>query len=268
MTGSAVMNHLRYLELNEPVYATYGWGCWLEVEAEVNRLTLKSELTDVILRPLLRKREAGAGRSADILLLLCWRSLLAIHYLVKSYECDQLDRWSDLTWHFMEVLHRFNLSARPDHIGRKIFNDTKTNLVEQYESERQRHQGVGGAAESDEDDGDPERELARAPGASIEFATADLRIQRTWIRARLHRLVEEGHLTRPQYFALLGRHLHGDSMFDLGTRLGIQEEAAKKHYQRAVENLKNFAPTLSPNAADTPLYPVGRVRTERKRHGM
>lgn len=210
------------------------FATWADVIAFLRAGTSDDPSKDKILRPILAANRAGRdSRWRTILLLIFWPGLLSIHYQKRHWDKDPDELWDNLTWIFLAILPRIDVTRRPDRLVQKVINDTAHHLHDEYRRiwdclEREENPGLealNSVAAGPETD--PYRMFLRQEAQEIEIR-------------RLRRHIEAGRITEVDFHLIIGTRVYGKQVGDCGRELGLAYQAAKKRRQRAEEAIRRF----------------------------
>ena len=220
----------------------------------LNTVGIKTVDADGVLGPVLEATKTDPDEVwHSILTFLFWDQLRRIHDYTARLDDDPGHRFALISWRFLQATHRIDLASRGTKFGKKLFNDTFHDVREHYAAERDHPEH-----QAPEDEDDTCDYFDRQPGYDLTQARVEFQLDRERAIAGLRGLVRRGLINRPDYQILLGCHLYGRSIAEMAAHLGVPYEAAKKRRLRAVEKLQKTWPELSPDHADSPLYPIER----------
>jgi hypothetical protein len=193
---------------------------------------------DRILQPIFTAlRRDGLHRWSSILLLLFWPALLTVHRLKRSWDRDPENLWSNITWVFLRVIHRFDTERRRDRLTQKVVNDTIHHLHDEYRRTWDLESRHHLPREGEEDP--PEVE---DPDWPIAEEAAEWRCDRE-VRTRLYRKhLRDGLIDEEEYFVLVGTRVYGWTVAVCAERLGVSYQALKKRRQRAERVIRPWDP--------------------------
>ena len=207
---------------------------WAEVIAFMRDGTSRDPRKDEVLRPIF---EAHAGdedpRWRTILLTVFWPSLESIHSRKRRWDPDPDERWQNITWTFLQVLCRIDPAQRSDQLVKKIVNDTRHRLHDEYRRAWGRI--------SHEFTAEPEEIDALIGGVEgIDFAGIELREVQNIELERLREHLEAGRITEADYLLLAGTRVYGQSVADYAREAGLGYPVARKRRQRAEAVIRRF----------------------------
>jgi hypothetical protein len=210
------------------------FGTWAEVVAFMRTATWRDPRTDGILRSIFDAHaEDNDPRWHSILLLVFWPALEFIYFKKCRWVSDPSERWVRITWAFIQVLCRIDVTRRPDRLAQKIFNDT----LHRFYSECRR----GWNRMRREYAVDPEVIDVLAGGVEdLDIAAADLRRAQEASIGRLRQHVEGGWISEADFLLLVGTRVYRKSVADYARDSGLNYQVAKKRRQRAEAAIARF----------------------------
>lgn len=196
--------------------------------------TSRDPRKDEILRPIFEAHtEDQDSRWRAILLAIFWPGLESIHFQKRGWDADPHERWQNITWTFLQVVCRVDVTRRPDRLVQKVFNDTVHRLYDEYRRTWSRTNREV-ASELEEID-------ALAGGVEgVDLAGIELRqAQELEIRC-LREHLEAGRIREADFLLLVGTRVYGRSIADYAREAGLDYQVAKKRRQRAEAALGRF----------------------------
>ncbi len=210
------------------------FGGWADVMAFMRAGSSDDPRKDLILRPILAANAAGHDpRWRTILLVLFWPGLLSLHFQKRHWDTDRDELWVNLTWAFLEVLPRINVTRRPDRLTQKVVNDTAHRLHDEYcilWDHFERQENLGNEALDS---------LAASPTDSPYHICLQREAQTIAI-IKLREHLAAGRISEVDFFLIAGTRLYGKQVADCAKDLGLGYQAAKKRRQRAEEAIRRF----------------------------
>lgn len=210
------------------------FATWADVIAFLRAGTSDDPSKDKILRPILAANRAGRdSRWRTILLLIFWPGLLSLHYQKRHWDKDPDELWDNLTWIFLAILPRIDVTRRPDRLVQKVINDTAHHLHDEYRRIWDRL----------EQEKQAEMVLLLSVAAGPEegpFAIVSDREEKEFEIRRLRKHVDAGRITEVDFHLIVGTRVYGKQVGDCARELGLAYQAAKKRRQRAEEAIRRF----------------------------
>ena len=106
---------------------------WADVIVFMRHGTSKDPRKDEVLRPIFEAHAQGRDpRWRVILMAIFWPGLESIHGQKRHWDPDPDERWQNVTWTFLQVLCRIDVTRRPDRLVQKVYNDTVHHLYDEY----------------------------------------------------------------------------------------------------------------------------------------
>ncbi len=106
---------------------------WADVIAFMRNGTSTDPRKDEVLRPIFEAHAQGRDpRWRVILMAIFWPGLESIHGQKRHWDPDPDERWQNVTWTFLQVLCRIDVTRRPDRLVQKVYNDTVHHLYDEY----------------------------------------------------------------------------------------------------------------------------------------
>lgn len=200
---------------------------WADVNAFMHPRKLKDPVTDEILRPIFQaNRESEDQRWRTILLSIFWPMLERIDARKSCWDSKEDERWSNITWAFLQTVCTLNISQRPHRIAQKVLNDTLHRLYEAY-----KRQWVQAATECPTDPW----EIPESENGVEKSVLAEIEVQ-SEMKAAINsyrRYRNRNRISETDFCLLVGTRIYGKSLAESARELGISYEAAKKRRQRA-----------------------------------
>jgi hypothetical protein len=223
---------VRRLQKKEPFLRQF--GTWADVIAFMRNGTSTDPRKDEVLRPIFAAHaEDEDPRWRAVLLAIFWPGLESIHYQKRGWDADPDERWQNITWTFLQVLCRIDVTRRPDRLVQKVFNDTVHHLHDEYRRAWNRT--------NREFTAEPEEIDALAGGVEgIDFAAVDLREAQEIEINRLREHLDAGRITEADFLLLVGTRVYGQSIADYAREAGLDYQVAKKRRQRAEAVIRRF----------------------------
>ncbi len=269
LTAPDCLDRLQQLQAEHPDSPLAAFACWQDARCWLADVGVRRPASDAVLRPVLVEfRQAPDEQWRRILLYLFAADLTRISSALRPLAEDEHDVFSEVTWRFLEALHRLDLAQRPVRLGQKIVNDTWHDVRQHYARVRAESNGQESLDEEPEDRQESSTRPLRETLGDLDPAFAAVNLQHDDARGRalLKELVRLGRLTKPDYLLLIGHHVYDKSLKELAPRFGLTDEAVKKRHQRALKLLQESAESLSPERRNGPLFPIGETLTRRTRH--
>jgi hypothetical protein len=223
---------LRRLQKKEPFLRQF--GTWTEVIAFMRNGTSTDPRKDEVLRPIFAAHAGDEDpRWRAVLLAIFWPGLESIHFQKRGWDADPDERWQNITWTFLQVLCRIDVTRRPDRLVQKVFNDTVHHLHDEYRRAWNRT--------NREFTAEPEEIDALAGGVEgIDFAAVELREAQEIEINRLREHLNAGRITEADFLLLVGTRVYGQSIADYAREAGLDYQVAKKRRQRAEAVIRRF----------------------------
>ena len=212
---------------------------WGDVIAFMRDGTSADPRKDEVLRPIFEAHAQGKDpRWRVILMVIFWPGLESIHGQKRHWDPDPNERWQNVTWTFLQVLCRIDVTRRPDRLVQKVFNDTVHHLHDEYRRAWSRT--------SREITADAEEIDALVGGVEgIDVTGIELReVQAIEIR-RLRAHLDAGRITDADFLLLVGTRVYGHSVADYARKRGLGYQVAKKRRQRAEASIRRVSPSRS-----------------------
>ncbi len=235
------------LQRNELFFQQF--GTWADVIAFMRSGTSSDPRKDDILRPIFEAHtEDQDSRLRAVLLVIFWPGLESIHFQKRGWDPDPHERWQNITWAFLQVLCRIDLSKRPDRLVQKVFNDTVHRLFDEYRRtwNRTNHELATDPEELNALAGDTE---------GIDLVGIELREAQESAIQRLREHLEADRISEADFLLLIGTRVYGKSVVDYAREVGLDYQVAKKRRQRAEAVISRFEG--NPCAARNGLSPRG-----------
>jgi len=220
------------LQQNEPFLRQF--RTWADVIVFMRNGTSTDPRKDDILRPVFEAHaEDEDPRLRAVLLAIFWPGLESIHFQKRGWDPDPRERWQNITWAFLQVLCRIDLSKRPDRLVQKVFNDTVHRLFDEYRRtwNRTNHELATDPEELNALAGDTE---------GIDLVGIELREAQESAIQRLREHLEAGRISEADFLLLIGTRVYGQSVADYAREAGLDYQVAKKRRQRAEAVLCRF----------------------------
>jgi hypothetical protein len=223
---------LRTLQKKEPFLRQF--STWADVIAFMRNGTSTDPRKDEVLRPIFTAHAGDEDpRWRAVLLAIFWPGLESIHYQKRGWDADPDERWQNITWTFLQVLCRIDVTRRPDRLVQKVFNDTVHHLHDEYRRAWNRT--------NREFTAEPEEIDALAGGVEgIDFAAVELREAQEIEINRLREHLDAGRITEADFLLLVGTRVYGQSLADYAREAGLDYQVAKKRRQRAEAVIRRF----------------------------
>ena len=219
-----------YRELLEYLHRQHyllGFKTWMEVVRFMWESGPDEPARDKVLRPILRRhRDDRDPRWRTLLLLVFWPDLEVIHrFKWRADHCAE-ERWQNLLWTFFQVILRIDVDQRPEHITRKLFNDSIHGLSDTYRKDW--------AWANTHSLASNERiaKLAGWEKCPHQLAVDYHDDQHAEVR-RLRSLVVNGNLSENEFDLLVATCVFGQSLAEYARDEGLDYEMLKKRRQRA-----------------------------------
>ena len=212
---------------------------WADVIAFMRNGTSTDPRKDEVLRPIFEAHAQGQDpRWRVILLAIFWPGLESIHSQKRHWDPDPDERWQNVTWTFLQVLCRIDVTRRPDRLVQKVYNDTVHHLYDEYRRAWTRT--------SREVTADPEEIDALVGGVEgIDVAGIALREAQGIEIRRLRAHMDAGRITEADFLLLVGTRVYGTSVADYARKKGLGYQVAKKRRQRAEATTGRVSPSRS-----------------------
>ena len=187
----AVLNRLR-----EEAPALSAFHTWADVVAFMQAEPQDPRKNDVLRALFHAHTQSTDPRFRTILLVLFWTGLLSIHHQKRSWDADPDELWQNITWTFLQVLCRIDLTKRPSRLAQKVYNDTIHHLHDTY-----RHSWTRAQQETP---AEPDRIIELAGAVSGIDADIEQRQEHEKELAQLREHVVAGRLTEADYLLVVG----------------------------------------------------------------
>ena len=224
----AVLNRLR-----EEAPALSAFDTWADVVAFMQAERQDPRKDDVLRALFHAHTQSTDPRFRTILLVLFWTALLSIHHQKRAWDADPDELWQNITWAFLKVLCRIDLTKRPTRLAQKVYNDTIHHLHDTYRHSWNRAQR--------ETTAEPDRiiELAGAV-AGVNVADIEQRQEHQQELTQLRAHVAAGRLSEADYLLVVGTRKYVQSVADYARQNGLDYQVAKKRRQRAEATIRQF----------------------------
>jgi hypothetical protein len=210
------------------------FAAWTDVIAFMRAGTSDDPRKDEILRPILAANAAFRDpRWRTILLVIFWPGLLSLHLQKRHWDEDPDELWDNLTWTFLKILPRIDVTRRPDRLVQKVINDTAHHLHDEYRRNWDRLEREENLA----------FEQLESLAASDEIDPLAIFLDREEEKKAINRLrehVDAGRITEIDLFLIVSTRVYGKQVADCARELGLAYQAAKKRRQRAEEAIRRF----------------------------
>jgi hypothetical protein len=198
---------------------------WEAVVSFVHEGLYEDSRIDEILRPIFEShRQDGDPRWRNVLMVVFWPALEGIHMQRRGWDPDPEERWQNIVWTFLEYVSGVDMSARRDHLVRKVYNDTAKRLYEGY---RKR----AGWQETQLDEEMEERLVDEV----VETAEERLRNVRRVQVEKLKTYRRSGLIDKEDLLVLIATRVYGRSLADYARERGMGYDMARKRRKRAEE---------------------------------
>ena len=207
---------------------------WADVIVFMRHGTSKDPRKDEVLRPIFEAHAQGRDpRWRVILMAIFWPGLESIHGQKRHWDPDPDERWQNVTWTFLQVLCRIDVTRRQDRLVQKVYNDTVHHLYDEYRRtwNRTNREFTADAEEIDALVGDVE---------GIDIASIELREAQGIEIRRLRAHMDAGRITEADFLLLVGTRVYGTSVADYARKRGLGYQVAKKRRQRAEATIGRF----------------------------
>ena len=223
---------LRRLQRVEPFLRQF--RTWAEVIVFMRNGTSRDPRKDEVLRPIFEAHtEDENPRWRAILMAVFWPGLESIHFQKRGWDPDPDERWQNITWIFLQVICRIDLTKRADRLVQKIFNDTVHRLHDQYRRMWDRTNREFNTRSEEID--------AMVGGVEgIDFAGIELREAQEIEIERLCEYLNASRITEADFLLLVGTRVYGKSIADYAREAGLNYQVAKKRRQRAEAAIRRF----------------------------
>ena len=224
----ALLNRLR-----QEAPALSAFCTWADVVAFMQAERQDPRKDDVLRALFHAHTQSTDPRFRTILLILFWTALLSIHHQKRSWDADPDELWQNITWTFLQVLCRIDLTKRPCRLAQKVYNDTIHHLHDTYRHSWNRAQR--------ETPAEPERIIELAGAVSgIDVADIEQRQEHEQELAQLRAHVAAGRLSEADYLLVVGTRKYVQSVADYARQNGLDYQVAKKRRQRAEAAIRQF----------------------------
>lgn len=210
------------------------FATWAEVIAFMRAGTSEDSRKDEILRPILAANAALRDPCwRTILLVIFWPGLLSLHLQKRHWDPDGDELWDNLTWTFLRILPRIDVTRRHNRLVQKVINDTVHHLHDEYRRiwdrlEREEHIEVQQL-----------QLLAASEDVNPLMIFLDREEEKIAI-GRLREHVDAGRITEIDLFLIISTRVYGKQVAECARELGLAYQAAKKRRQRAEEAIRRF----------------------------
>ncbi|MCD6404319.1 MAG: hypothetical protein J7M19_00670 [Planctomycetes bacterium] len=210
------------------------FGNWADIIAFMRNGTSRDPLKDEILRPIFQAHaEDEDARWRTILLVIFWPGLESTYYRKRAWDDNESERWSNVTWAFLQVICRIDVSKRPDRLVQKVINDTIHAVHDEYRREWDRT--------NCEIPTDPDL-LEALAGAAEDAGMVEVLIseEREFQIHRLREHMEVGCITETDLALIVGTRVYGRPLRECAEEADLSYEAAKKRRHRAEAAIRSF----------------------------
>lgn len=240
---------------------------WSDVRGALKGSAIRSEAADAVLRPILASYRCSPDESwHHILFFLFWEQLRQVAFCLYRLDSNRNRVDSQVSWAFLQALHRIDLDLRRDRLGQKIINDTQHDARRFYVGDRAHLRRCRRIDDEIDRSIEPDTHGIVLAVKDQGYEAVELRHDRSRVVAKLRAAVQAGRLDSADYLILIGCHVYGRTLDEMADRLGLRYQTAKKRRQRAVKSLNKSAPELSPDLPGTPLEPLRRSPRKEKSH--
>ncbi len=223
---------LRDLQLGNPFLRQF--STWAQIVNFMRAGTSDDPRKDEILRPILAANAARQdSRWRTILLVIFWPGLLSLHFQKRHWDEDRDGLWDNITWTFLNILPRIDVTRRPDRLVQKVINDTAHHLHDEYRR-------IWDRLEREESVECGELDSVAAGPEDCPFEIVLNREEEELAIRGLRDHVDAGRITEVDLFLIVSTRVYGKQVADCARELGLAYQAAKKRRQRAEEAIRRF----------------------------
>lgn len=220
------------LQLGNPFLRQF--STWVQVVAFMRGGTSDDPRKDGILRPILAANAAHQdSRWRTILMVIFWPGLLSIHFQKRHWDEDRDELWDNITWTFLKILPRIDVTRRPDRLVQKVINDTAHHLHDEYRR-------IWDCLEREENVEFGELDSVAAGPENGPFEIAVNREEEELTVRRLRDHVDAGRITEVDLLLIVSTRVYGKQVVDCARELGLAYQAAKKRRQRAEDAIRRY----------------------------